>query len=101
MQGCLDQYERFVKPSFDKFIQPTMSVADVVCPRGADNKVAMGMLIEHLKRQLEERRFGIRKTLSEDQGAAAEETPVGLHVMPQTNQVRVGGDGGCADHSQH
>lgn len=34
IEGVLKQYERFVKPSFDHYIAPTMSYADLIVPRG-------------------------------------------------------------------
>ena len=37
LHGVIQQYTRFVKPSFDQFIRPTMRRADVIVPRGADN----------------------------------------------------------------
>lgn len=37
MHGVVQQYNRFVKSSFDQFIRPTMRSADIIIPRGADN----------------------------------------------------------------
>lgn len=37
LEGVLEQYTKFVKPSFDDYIRPTMRYADVIIPRGADN----------------------------------------------------------------
>lgn len=34
LEGCLQQYERFVKPAFDHYIAPTMVHADLIVPRG-------------------------------------------------------------------
>ena len=33
--GVIKQYNKFVKPAFDQYIQPTMRLADIVVPRGA------------------------------------------------------------------
>lgn len=33
LEGCLAQYERFVKPSFDHYIAPSMVHADIIVPR--------------------------------------------------------------------
>jgi uridine kinase len=37
LTGVLKQYTRFVKPSFDDYIRPTVRHADIIIPRGADN----------------------------------------------------------------
>lgn len=49
---ALEQWERFVKPNAEKFVHPTMRNADLVIPRGLDNKAAIDLLIQHIKKQL-------------------------------------------------
>ncbi|KAH6565285.1 hypothetical protein BASA60_009969 [Batrachochytrium salamandrivorans] len=44
VHGVLSQYSRFVKPSFDLFIYPTLRFADVILPRGLDNVAAIDLL---------------------------------------------------------
>ena len=34
LEGVLKQYNKFVKPSFEHYIEPTMSYADIIVPRG-------------------------------------------------------------------
>lgn len=34
LEGVLKQYNKFVKPAFDYYIEPTMSHADIIVPRG-------------------------------------------------------------------
>jgi len=55
VMGVLRQYEKFVKPSFDEYISPTKKYADVIIPRGADNLVAINLIVEHIKTKLNER----------------------------------------------
>jgi len=55
VMGVLRQYEKFVKPSFDEYISPTKKYADVIIPRGADNLVAINLIVEHLRTQLASR----------------------------------------------
>eukprot|EP01087_Luapelamoeba_hula_P009011 TRINITY_DN2295_c0_g1_i1.p1 TRINITY_DN2295_c0_g1~~TRINITY_DN2295_c0_g1_i1.p1 ORF type:complete len:261 (+),score=53.25 TRINITY_DN2295_c0_g1_i1:209-991(+) len=55
VMGVLRQYEKFVKPSFDEYINPTKKYADVIVPRGADNVVAINLLVEHIKANLARR----------------------------------------------
>ena len=34
IEGVIQQYTRFVKPSYDHYIAPTMIYADLIVPRG-------------------------------------------------------------------
>lgn len=51
----MEQYNRFVKPSFDEYIYPTMKYADVIIPRGSENVVAINLVVKNIKRSLEEK----------------------------------------------
>ena len=69
LDHILDQYERTVKPSFDKYTQPTKVFADVIIPRGAANKVAIKLLADHFQQKLllnsvSQKKAGIRKASS-------------------------------------
>ncbi|KAI8533580.1 hypothetical protein RHMOL_Rhmol10G0021100 [Rhododendron molle] len=46
------QYTQFVKPSFDEFILPSKKHADVIIPRGADNDVAIDLIVQHIQTKL-------------------------------------------------
>ncbi|XAR51929.1 Uracil phosphoribosyltransferase [Bertholletia excelsa] len=52
INNVLDQYTKFVKPSFDEFILPSMKYADVIIPRGADNDVAIDLIVQHIHTKL-------------------------------------------------
>ncbi|XP_066092864.1 uridine-cytidine kinase-like 1 isoform X7 [Saccopteryx bilineata] len=52
--GVIKQYNKFVKPAFDQYIQPTMRLADIVVPRGSGNTVAIDLIVQHVHSQLEE-----------------------------------------------
>ena len=69
LEGVLKQYNKFVKPvspdtrthahahthiaqAFHQFIEPTMQYADIVVPRGGQNRVAVKLIVEHVKDQL-------------------------------------------------
>mmetsp|Transcript_33108 Transcript_33108/g.92744 ORF Transcript_33108/g.92744 Transcript_33108/m.92744 type:complete len:283 (+) Transcript_33108:104-952(+) len=54
LKGILIQYERFVKPAFDQFIQPQKKYADLVLPLGAENVVAIDLLVNRIRSRLEE-----------------------------------------------
>ena len=49
IEGVLSQYFKFVKPSFDEYIRPTMKFADIIVPHGAHNQVAIDLIVMNLK----------------------------------------------------
>lgn len=49
---CDLQYAKFVKPSFEEFILPSKKHADVIIPRGADNDVAIDLIVQHIRTKL-------------------------------------------------
>lgn len=48
------QYSNFVKPSFEEFILPTKKHADIIIPRGADNDVAIDLIVQHIRTKLKQ-----------------------------------------------
>lgn len=48
MDQVLNQYINFVKPAFEEFCLPTKKFADVIIPRGPDNKIAMDLISQHI-----------------------------------------------------
>ncbi|ORZ40115.1 uridine kinase family-domain-containing protein [Catenaria anguillulae PL171] len=48
LELVLNQWLTFVKPAFEDFILPTKRSADVVIPRGFENKVALDLLVRHI-----------------------------------------------------
>ncbi|CAL8316012.1 unnamed protein product [Lota lota] len=53
--GVIQQYNRFVKPAFEQYIEPTVQMADIVVPRGGENFVALDLIVQHVHSQLEKR----------------------------------------------
>lgn len=51
-EGILNQYFKFVKPSYDEYIRPTMKHADIIVPHGAHNDVAIELIVMNLKNYL-------------------------------------------------
>lgn len=49
LDSVLTRYLTFVKPSFDDFCYPTKRYADVVVPRGAENTVAIDLIVSGIK----------------------------------------------------
>ncbi|KAK0155627.1 Uridine-cytidine kinase-like 1 [Merluccius polli] len=62
--GVIKQYNKFVKPAFDQYIEPTMRLADIVVPRGGGNMVAIDLIVQHVHSQLEEQTQPLPQTLS-------------------------------------
>lgn len=87
LRGVIQQYNRFVKPSFDEFIRPTMRYADVIVPRGADNVVAVELLSKHIARQLDDRGFSLRSRLLEFSAEAARQAAEGRRELPSNVSV--------------
>uniref|UniRef100_A0A8C6RGQ1 Uridine-cytidine kinase n=1 Tax=Nannospalax galili TaxID=1026970 RepID=A0A8C6RGQ1_NANGA len=83
IEGVIKQYNKFVKPAFDQYIQPTMRLADIVVPRGSGNTVAIDLIVQHVHSQLEE--------VSQAALASAHQChplPQTLSVLKSTPQVR-------------
>uniref|UniRef100_A0A672T4V8 uridine/cytidine kinase n=1 Tax=Sinocyclocheilus grahami TaxID=75366 RepID=A0A672T4V8_SINGR len=49
LEQVLNQYITFVKPAFEEFCLPTKKYADVIIPRGADNHVAINLIVQHIQ----------------------------------------------------
>ncbi len=52
LNNVILRYHKYVKPAFEEYIKPTIKMADVVIPRGAENTVAIDLVSQHLKYQL-------------------------------------------------
>jgi uridine kinase len=55
LAGILQQYEQFVKPSTEQFVEPTKRHADIIVPRGLDNVVAIELVAQHINGVLMQR----------------------------------------------
>ncbi|KAM9563545.1 uridine-cytidine kinase-like 1 [Guaruba guarouba] len=82
--GVIKQYNKFVKPSFEQYIEPTVQVADIVVPRGGENFVALDLIVQHVHSQLEKVSSGAALA-SAHQGQPLPKT---LSVLENTPQVR-------------
>ncbi|KAM5217940.1 uridine-cytidine kinase-like 1 isoform 2-T2 [Hipposideros larvatus] len=84
--GVIKQYNKFVKPAFDQYIQPTMRLADIVVPRGSGNAVAIDLIVQHVHSQLEESVCVPRAALAS--AHQCHPLPQTLSVLKSTPQVR-------------
>lgn len=55
IEGCIKQWFTFVKPNFLRYVQPQREVADIIVPRGIENKVAISMVSDSIKKTLHEK----------------------------------------------
>ncbi|RTG85121.1 uridine kinase [Schistosoma bovis] len=54
LNSVLEQYMRFVKPSYEQFIAPSMAQADIIVPRGGQNVVALQLIVQHINKRLKQ-----------------------------------------------
>ncbi|KAL5012637.1 hypothetical protein ScPMuIL_011188 [Solemya velum] len=52
LEQILHQYTTLVKPAFEEFCLPSKKYADVIIPRGADNTVAIDLIVQHIQELL-------------------------------------------------
>ncbi|XP_022900015.1 uridine-cytidine kinase isoform X2 [Onthophagus taurus] len=62
LDQVLNQYMNFVKPAFEEFCSPTKKFADVIIPRGADNIVAIDLIVHHIWDILHGHQNGINRS---------------------------------------
>ena len=53
LSGIIAQYEKFVKPAYESYIHPLIKFADIVIPRGGENKVAIGLISRQIEMELD------------------------------------------------
>ena len=52
LESVLTQYQTTVKPMHEKYVEPSKKFANLVVPEGGKNVVALDMIIERIKRHL-------------------------------------------------
>jgi uridine kinase len=89
VEGCIKQWFGFVKPNFYKFVAPQREIADLIIPRGIENKVAITMVSNQVRQTLESKSVQHQTELRR-LGKIAEDSPLSENaiVLKQTNQVR-------------
>ncbi|KAI8098281.1 uridine-cytidine kinase 1-like 1 [Gilbertella persicaria] len=84
--GILDQYTRYVKPSFDNYVRPSMKHADVIIPRGLENAIAIDLITKHIQSQLQENIINLRWGLVDT--PVSDKIPDTVNILPPTNQMK-------------
>lgn len=85
LSGVIKQYNKFVKPAFDHYIAPSMIHADLIVPRGGENKVAINLVVRHVHTQLQSRGLQLRSKLVNSHHD--QPLPKTLKVLPTTSQI--------------
>ncbi|CCF58683.1 hypothetical protein KAFR_0F00860 [Kazachstania africana CBS 2517] len=91
LPGCIDQWERFVKPNAVKYVKPTMQNADAIIPSMGDNGVAVQLLINHIESKLElksEEHIKELIKLGFEQNYESMKKNKMVHELESTNQVK-------------
>ncbi|KAG1688579.1 Uridine-cytidine kinase-like 1 [Nymphon striatum] len=86
LEGVLQQYNKFVKPSFDYYIAPLMTHADLIVPRGGENEIAINLIVQHINTQLQLRGFKHREKMA--LAHIGQPPPSTLDMLPSTPQIR-------------
>ncbi|KAI1004088.1 Uridine-cytidine kinase-like 1 [Podosphaera aphanis] len=55
IQGCIKQWFAYVKPNFERYVEPQRKVADIIVPRGVENQVAILMVTQFIEQKLLEK----------------------------------------------
>lgn len=53
LESVLEQYEKTVRPMFYQFIEPSKLYADIIVPRGGENRIAIDMIQAKMREMLE------------------------------------------------
>lgn len=104
IEGCIKQWFAFVKPNFQRYVEPQRNnaglsaavdlrnffkmTADIIVPRGIENRVAIDMMVQHVKRLLHEKSKKHQYEL-ERLGKQVEDEPLSPNVLllKQTRQI--------------
>ena len=55
VESILAQYRETVKPMHEEFVEPSKKYADIIIPRGGENKIALDMMIKHITSMVNEK----------------------------------------------
>ncbi|EKD21625.1 uridine kinase [Drepanopeziza brunnea f. sp. 'multigermtubi' MB_m1] len=89
IEGCIKQWFLYVKPNFEQYVEPQRKVADIIVPRGVENRVAMKMVIMYIERRLIEKSKAHRDELKKlGQNSEDEVMSKRVILLAQTPQLR-------------
>ena len=78
-----------MKPNYLRYVQPQREIADVIIPRGIENRVAIDMVVKHIQRNLEDKSKKHQQDLKR-LGMEVEDEPLASNVLVlrSTPQIR-------------
>ncbi|KAL2158670.1 hypothetical protein VTH06DRAFT_4152 [Thermothelomyces fergusii] len=89
LEGIIKQWFKFVKPNFEKYVDPQRKVADIIVPRGVENHVAMSMVVQFIQQKLLEKSTHHRAALTRlELEAQSEQLSPKVTIMKQTPQMQ-------------
>ncbi|EFX04816.1 uridine kinase [Grosmannia clavigera kw1407] len=88
VEGVIKQWLKFVKPNFVKYVDPQRSVADIIVPRGIQNKVAISTVVQYIQQKLLEKSLQHQTSLTRLQLESLKK-PLSERVdfLPETPQL--------------
>ncbi|EDN92517.1 hypothetical protein SS1G_08380 [Sclerotinia sclerotiorum 1980 UF-70] len=89
IEGVIKQWFGFVKPNFQRYVEPQGEIADIIVPRGVENRVAINMVVQYIQRTLKEKSIAHIMALKK-LGLGAEDEPLSESVLllEQTPQFK-------------
>ncbi|KAK4159797.1 uridine kinase family-domain-containing protein [Cladorrhinum sp. PSN259] len=89
IEGIIKQWFSFVKPNFEKYVNPQRNVADIIVPCKSETHVAMTMVSQFIHQKLLEKSTHHRMALTKlELGALSKPLSAKVHIMKQTPQMR-------------
>jgi len=89
IEGVIKQWFAYVKPNFERYVEPQRKIGDIIVPRGIENRVAITMVTQYIERKLIEKSTEHRAALRR-LGKATEDEPLSkrVHLLDDTPQLR-------------
>lgn len=92
IEGCIKQWFAFVKPNFHRYVETQREIADIIVPRGTENRVAIAMMTEHIRRTLGKKSKAHQAELKRlGQAAVQADMPLPRHVIQLAQRPQVVG----------
>ena len=90
LAGAIKQWETFVKPNAVRYVNPTVSIADIVIPGGLSNERAMNLMIAHLQKHLAKKSYLHLQRLLDlhIESGLDVESHKNIRILPPKNRIR-------------
>jgi uridine kinase len=80
IEGVIKQWFAYVKPVFQQYVEPQRELADLIVPRGMQNKMAIIMIVNQTRRILKDKSIRHNAEL-EKLGEQVEDEPFSRNIM--------------------